>query len=267
MESLGAVGETLLLFWLIERCVYFGLLAHYDALTSRPNRRGLFTWAPFVTKRANWSAIMIDTDKFKAINDSYGHAAGDAVLKWLGKACHAIVRGPAANGIASRIGGDELALLVPVDARGAAYAAHCLRRLVALHVFGGGRRVTISVGVATAGPGDTLDSVLERADRAAYRAKRAGGNRVEIDDGASFTSSSSYRRRSRTETQRPSSLRRAIMDTPRAIWRVTGVRALASPARLFLSNVGRRRATRVTARRLVRVWKRLRSNDSTASPN
>jgi diguanylate cyclase (GGDEF)-like protein/hemerythrin-like metal-binding protein len=125
------------------------------------------------------AAAMIDIDHFKRVNDTYGHAVGDTVLKELVAVARSCVR---ASDILVRWGGEEFLLLMPFSAhRVAAVAAEKLRKAVEAHDFAGAGRVTISAGVAEYLPAEDAEEFFSRADRALYRAKESGRNRVEAD--------------------------------------------------------------------------------------
>ena len=118
--------------------------------------------------------LMFDIDKFKAINDTYGHSAGDRAIRGVADACASAVRG---SDLLARWGGDEFVLLCPsTGLPGARVLAEKIRRAVAeSHP---GVSVTISLGLAQFVPGDDASSIMTRADEALYRAKRAGRNCV-----------------------------------------------------------------------------------------
>ena len=123
---------------------------------------------------------LLDLDHFKAVNDRHGHLAGDAVLRELCAAVRPLVR---AEQLFARIGGEELALLLPeVPLDKAAVFAEKVRRLVEEHdfLFEGTRiPVTVSIGLAALEPGDAApDTLVARADARLYDAKHAGRNRV-----------------------------------------------------------------------------------------
>ena len=128
--------------------------------------------------------LFIDLDHFKEINDRHGHLVGDAVLRAAGEAMKAALRG---SDICCRYGGDEFLVLLPeTPLAGARRVAESLRRRLAATTVNrpeGSVAVTASIGVAAARPGE-LDagSLLARADAAMYRAKRAGGNAVRLQD-------------------------------------------------------------------------------------
>jgi diguanylate cyclase (GGDEF)-like protein len=123
---------------------------------------------------------MIDIDHFKRVNDQWGHPLGDAVLKTFAAACQSAMRD---NDKVGRWGGEEFVVLLPeTDRAEAEMAATRLRaRIAALTIDtrGGGMiRVTVSIGTTTAHPGDTVETLLKRADDALYDAKAAGRDRV-----------------------------------------------------------------------------------------
>lgn len=125
------------------------------------------------------AVIVCDIDHFKAINDTHGHACGDAALRHF-----AAILGSRPGGVAYRIGGEEFALLVPSsDASFPPALAESLRRALAATPFvhdGLSVPVTASFGVAVPRAGERGEEMLRRADAALYRAKNQGRNRVEI---------------------------------------------------------------------------------------
>jgi diguanylate cyclase len=129
------------------------------------------------------SLLMLDIDHFKSINDTFGHAAGDAVLHELPSIAGQGLRGVDVFG---RFGGEEFLLVLPgTDIEGARLVAERVRAAVEAAQFPGmpaGRRVTVTLGVAERAPGEDTKSLLNRADRALYAGKGAGRNRVEVDE-------------------------------------------------------------------------------------
>lgn len=127
------------------------------------------------------TAAFIDVDKFKTINDTYGHPAGDAVLRAIGPACKRALR---TSDIFARYGGEELVLLLPnASLDQAAPVLERVRQEVAAMVVPElkGRQVTASIGAAALTENDlTISDLLARADAALYRAKEGGRNRVEL---------------------------------------------------------------------------------------
>jgi diguanylate cyclase (GGDEF)-like protein/PAS domain S-box-containing protein len=157
-------------------------LAHYDALTGLPNRVLLEDRVRLALAAVRRSArplalMFLDLDHFKAINDSLGNRAGDAVLIELARRLRHLVR---AQDTVARLGGDEFVLLLPeTDAAGAAETA---RKLLAVtqepfQVEGRDLAVTPSIGIALAPrDGATLDELSRAADAAMYSAKADGRN-------------------------------------------------------------------------------------------
>ena len=144
----------------------------------------------------NLSLVVMDVDHFKRFNDTFGHLAGDAVLRGVGAVIREGIRSAdmvmplPAPAKAARYGGEEFVLLLPeTPATGARIVAERIRTLVAAQrIEHDGRflgAVTISAGVACLTPDDPdAQALLERADRALYVAKNGGRNQVRIDDGA-----------------------------------------------------------------------------------
>jgi diguanylate cyclase (GGDEF)-like protein len=160
-------------------------LASVDELTSALNRRQFQALAGKLCDRAVEAgqpvcAVMFDLDHFKRVNDTHGHAAGDAVLREVARRCRSALR---ETDLFARYGGEEFALLLPNQQLPAAERlAERLRRVLAdepIPTAVGALHITASFGVAQAfGPGGTIDGLLELADEALYRAKEAGRNRV-----------------------------------------------------------------------------------------
>lgn len=161
-------------------------LANTDPLTGLANRRRFLERLDGEIERADryerpLSLILLDLDRFKAVNDTHGHAAGDDVLRDAARVLRAVSR---EVDLPARIGGEEMTLLLPeTDRRGARAVAERIRSAIerARHAAPDGDpfRVTASLGVASAGPGArTGAELLQRADEALYRAKEAGRNRV-----------------------------------------------------------------------------------------
>ncbi len=127
-----------------------------------------------------WSLLLVDIDHFKSVNDAHGHQAGDEVLRAVTLTLRQELR---EGDMLGRWGGEEfLALLPATGLEGALVAAERLRRAVALRTFPYAGSVTVSIGAASARPGDHLERTVARADAGMYRAKRAGRNRVAFSD-------------------------------------------------------------------------------------
>ncbi|BCO30885.1 hypothetical protein TspCOW1_09880 [Thiohalobacter sp. COW1] len=157
--------------------------ASHDVLTGLNNRRKFEELLLQEIERTNryqrpFAVIMFDIDHFKRINDRHGHDVGDAVLSELAAIVREQVRD---TDIPARWGGEEFIVLLPeTGIEGAGRAAEGLRRRIAGTLFTGAGRVTISLGVTQYQPGDSLDSLVKRADEALYRAKGEGRNRVVV---------------------------------------------------------------------------------------
>jgi diguanylate cyclase (GGDEF)-like protein len=159
-------------------------IAVRDELTGLFNRRLLAEVMARESSRARrlartYSVCLCDIDHFKSVNDSFGHAAGDAVLRHF-----ALVAGGNLRevDVLGRYGGEEFLLVLPDTGRvGAAAVAERLRSNVEAAGFPGipaQRRITVTVGVVTSRPGEDMEDLLARADGALYQGKAAGRNRV-----------------------------------------------------------------------------------------
>ena len=162
-------------------------LALTDDLTGLYNHRYLHAHIDTALRRAvsngkPLSVLMLDIDHFKKINDSFGHAVGDEILK---EFANRVVRSIREFDTAARSGGEEFVVVMPeCDINIAANVAERLRALVGDHSFRtvGGEEisVTVSIGIAwRLGDSDTPDELLTRSDKALYAAKSGGRNRVE----------------------------------------------------------------------------------------
>jgi two-component system chemotaxis family response regulator WspR len=163
-------------------------LSDVDGLTGLNNRRYLDAyleteWHRAVREKTDFSILMIDVDDFKLYNDSYGHLAGDEVLKAVARSIQQCAQRPA--DVAARYGGEEFALVLPATPpEGARRVAEQICANVRdLAIPNRGPKavcVTVSIGGATSTPGrgESYASLLEAADSALYEAKRAGKNRA-----------------------------------------------------------------------------------------
>jgi diguanylate cyclase (GGDEF)-like protein len=150
--------------------------AMYDAKTGLLSADAWTQLARRRTRRA-WhvAVLMVDVDRFKAVNDRRGHLTGDAVLASVASAMRAGLR---AGDLAGRFGGDEfVVLLTDVTPREAAAIAERAVQRIRTRC-----PVTASAGVACAAAGSSLDALTRRADAALYRAKAAGGDCAACDD-------------------------------------------------------------------------------------
>ncbi|TBU94410.1 sensor domain-containing diguanylate cyclase [Phytopseudomonas dryadis] len=155
-----------------------------DPLTGLNNRRGVQPMlAIWQAEGLPFSAIALDIDHFKRINDSHGHHIGDTVLQKLAD----LMRGSSRGGdVLCRTGGEEFLMLLPGTAMEAATAvAERLRQSVEQVDFPGVGRITLSLGVAHWHPGSRQEpaDVLKAADRQLYLAKAGGRNRVSVEPG------------------------------------------------------------------------------------
>lgn len=161
-------------------------LANTDALTGCASRRHFLEMAEQEILRirrygGHLSVLALDLDHFKAINDEYGHHAGDLTLKKLVEVCQGLLR---EVDLIGRLGGEEFAILLPATscARAFEVAKRMCEAVAATEVFVSKQtslRFTTSIGIATfLGEDTSIDSMLGRADKALYEAKRQGRNRV-----------------------------------------------------------------------------------------
>ena len=164
------------------------LLSLTDELTSLPNRRAFMRRLEDEVARVQrygfpLSFVLIDLDHFKAVNDEYGHAAGDEVLRVYSKNILSIFRH---HDMVARYGGEEFAVLLPnTDSDGAVRALNKVRRRANETRWQSNGTMsnvpTFSAGVSLYKPGESASAFIERADKALYRAKRLGRNRIELD--------------------------------------------------------------------------------------
>jgi diguanylate cyclase (GGDEF)-like protein len=132
-------------------------------------------------------ALMLDIDKFKRVNDTYGHDAGDVVLQELARLVRVQMR---AEDIVARYGGEEFCVLLPeTPLDEALHVAERLRVTTAEHPMPDAARidhVTFSIGVSAWEPTDVAEELFSRADLAMYAVKRRGGNGVCVAEGNTF---------------------------------------------------------------------------------
>ena len=167
-------------------------LALTDELTGLYNRRYVIAHLEELVARVNndgatdISLLMFDVDHFKAINDQFGHPGGDDALRQLADRA---LRGVRSIDLVARLGGEEFVVVMPeTNLSAAVTVAERLRQSVAaepffIHTASERQPITISLGVAVAQTGDTVDTLLQRADDALYQAKNAGRNRVVSQNG------------------------------------------------------------------------------------
>jgi diguanylate cyclase (GGDEF)-like protein len=171
---------------LVELNCQLQQLAHTDEATGLYNKRRLFEQLNAEIARAKrygeiLSCLMLDLDHFKLVNDTYGHQAGDEVLRQIGALLRRRLR---VTDFVARYGGEEFTVLLPrTDSSGARRVAESLRSAVKKHDFRVGAGcvpLTVSIGIACCTKFDRLDSqhVILRADKALYRAKAAGRDTI-----------------------------------------------------------------------------------------
>jgi len=162
-------------------------LASKDSLTNLYNHRAFQELTDVELRKTirhhhSISLIMFDLDHFKAVNDKYGHLAGDAVLRAVSSKIAGLVR---YTDVLGRYGGDEFILVLPeTDLKGAVVLAERIRNYVEkmeISVNGSTLRVTLSMGIATCSPGTAncrKETLIDAADKALYQAKTTGRNKI-----------------------------------------------------------------------------------------
>jgi diguanylate cyclase (GGDEF)-like protein len=159
-------------------------LASTDPLTGAFNRRAFFHTSEEICRVATEigtavSAIMLDVDHFKRVNDEYGHDVGDAVLKGIAQEISHVD-----DAVFGRLGGEEFALVLdqcaPDEAEEISEGLRSVIEALSFPSPRGDVSLTCSFGVASFRTGDTVDAMLKRADLALYEAKAGGRNRVVV---------------------------------------------------------------------------------------
>jgi len=185
------LGAAVLCLLMCRERIYARALAEAgtDALTGVASRGTFLARAERILARAaeeaaSVSAVLFDLDHFKSINDTYGHAAGDRVLRAFAATAAPLLR---PVDLIGRIGGEEFCVLLSGTTADAAYVIaerirHAFETNPMLGAADAAISATVSAGVATNDQTLTLEALLEAADRALYRAKRRGRNRVERAD-------------------------------------------------------------------------------------
>lgn len=188
-----AIAGSLLLLWLLTRILWqrkeLRRLANYDSLTNLPNRRYTLQLLEQQLKLASryqypLTLAMLDLDYFKQINDGYGHATGDQLLRDFAQLCQNRVR---STDVVGRIGGEEFLALFPhTNATDAAAVLEVIRQeteLLGKRYDKENIRTTVSIGYAAFSQYDNAESLLLHVDKALYRAKSQGRNQlVESQD-------------------------------------------------------------------------------------
>lgn len=150
--------------------------AHHDPLTGILNRAGIFANAAELFASIPAYLCLIDIDDFKRINDQFGHHAGDSVLISLGELLTSLTP----DGVAGRYGGEEFVVITPADESGMSRFAERIRKACVTHRLFAQQEhpITVSIGVVSLSPGESLNNAIDRADVLMYQAKRDGKNRV-----------------------------------------------------------------------------------------
>jgi two-component system cell cycle response regulator len=176
-----------------ERSAELDQMSRTDVLTGVFNRRHLDEelgrYVSLATRHGNMVAVvMFDIDHFKRINDTYGHEAGDAVLKEFTRRVQTVVRtedilGRSDESLVGRWGGEEFLLVLPqTDLAGACVVGDRVRSAVAAAAFGvGDREIEITVSGGCSAGTEPPAELIRRADAALYRAKESGRNRLVAD--------------------------------------------------------------------------------------
>lgn len=179
------------------------MISSQDGLTGIANRRYFDNyldneWRRAMRNASTVSLIMIDIDFFKAYNDMYGHLKGDECLKAVAQEIQKTLK--RGSDVAARYGGEEFAVVLPgTDLKGAMMIAKLIwENVIALNIKHEGSNimdcVTVSLGVASDIPtvGSTYDELIRKADKALYKAKNCGRNRIEKWDESIYDKSSNY---------------------------------------------------------------------------
>jgi diguanylate cyclase (GGDEF)-like protein len=163
------------------------LLARTDELTGLANRRAVMEslhWQMSHSLRSDLplTVMSLDLDHFKAINDTWGHGVGDHVLRGFSELLGGVTR---EVDLCGRLGGEEFIVVLPdTDTSGGCVVGDRLRRRLAETPMsvseGESINVTVSAGLTSLQPGDTLESILQRVDHALYQAKQSGRDRLCI---------------------------------------------------------------------------------------
>jgi diguanylate cyclase (GGDEF)-like protein/PAS domain S-box-containing protein len=172
---------------LTERMQELEKMALLDQLTQVGNRRYAdiqLRYALNEMRRYEWpfAVFLLDIDKFKRVNDSYGHAMGDMALQMTAKTLSSILR---SSDVVSRWGGEEFLIIIRNPKDRLRKIADRIRLLIArsgIQTSRGMLSITVSIGATFARPNDTSEELVSRADRLMYRSKKEGRDRVTADD-------------------------------------------------------------------------------------
>jgi diguanylate cyclase (GGDEF)-like protein len=180
------VGSRLLNEIANQMFIKLKTVAEFDPLTGLRNRRSFYAEAELLlstaaAKRTSLAMLAIDLDHFKAINDTFGHSAGDDALRTTGALLDRLFPTPQ---LAARIGGEEFVVVLPgTSLDGALELAVAFRDAIRASDALPDAVLTASVGVAMLRPGQTLEALLADADDAAYQAKSEGRDTISVNHG------------------------------------------------------------------------------------
>jgi len=187
VDFMGEFSESfnLMVQQLDESRQQLEIVSRTDALTGVNNRRHFSDLLMAEIERSRrysrcLSVMMFDLDHFKKVNDTYGHAAGDEALRTFGRTLQ--WSGLRKNDFCGRLGGEEFSLALPeTDLDSALIPAERIRSMLeetSIQYQQVTFRITVSIGISQYQLGDTIDTMLGRADQAMYEAKQAGRNRI-----------------------------------------------------------------------------------------
>ncbi|MEO1928289.1 MAG: diguanylate cyclase [Nautiliaceae bacterium] len=165
-----------ILIFFIYKTFFYKKKSEIDLLTKTLNRGTIEERLKYILNSSYGSLLFLDIDKFKSINDTYGHEEGDEVLRNFVKLIKKEIR---SSDILGRWGGEEFVVVLPFTYYGNAFlVAEKIRRSVEEFDFKG-KKVTVSIGVTEFKKGEKLEDVIARADEAVYEAKNSGRNQVK----------------------------------------------------------------------------------------
>lgn len=172
-------GMSAMIRGLASERAHMETMLRRDPLTGVQSRRyGERALKTLLSAQVPGGVIMLDVDRFKSINDTHGHPFGDRVLQAIAECCDGLLHG---DECLARWGGEEFLVVVPrIDAPGLLRMAERMQDAVERLPVAPARQVTASFGAVAVGLSDSLETVLHRVDRALYRAKAQGGNRVVL---------------------------------------------------------------------------------------